>query len=110
MFNDYDAFVRRYCDAKHSNFQKGLDVRGSSNEAELKLLLSGIVMIRRLKEEVASELPNKLREVRYIDPDACYLPELKRLKREGDAIQESLKDPRNDAAILKKVLSSLLQE
>jgi SWI/SNF-related matrix-associated actin-dependent regulator 1 of chromatin subfamily A len=62
VFNDYDAFVRRYCDAKQSNFNKGLDVRGCSNAPELKLILEGLVMIRRLKSDVASELPDKQRE------------------------------------------------
>jgi SWI/SNF-related matrix-associated actin-dependent regulator 1 of chromatin subfamily A len=74
VFNDYDAFTKRYCDAKPSNFGKNaIDVKGSSNEAELKLLLEGAVMIRRLKDVVLKDrLPSKQREVRYCNIDPLY--------------------------------------
>ena len=103
VFNDYDGFTRRYCNAKASHFSKAMDVRGSSNEAELKLILEGLVMIRRLKSQVAHELPDKRRETRYIVPDPCYLPEIKRLRKAADQFSEQLRDPRNDADALKRI-------
>jgi SNF2 family DNA or RNA helicase len=69
------------------------------------MLLEGLVMIRRLKSEVAHELPQKDREIKYLNPDPCYLPEIKRLKAEGDQIYRQMKDPRNDSAAQKKLQS-----
>ena len=106
VFNDYDGFTKRYCNAKASHFSKAMDVRGSSNEAELKLILEGLVMIRRLKSQVAHELPDKRRETRYINPDPCYLPEINRLRKAADQFAEQLRDPRNDAATLKRLSSA----
>ncbi|EFC38323.1 DEXH-box helicase [Naegleria gruberi] len=54
------AFTYRYCDAKETQF--GLDDKGSSNVLELNYLLSRTVMIRRRKETVLSELPEKQRQ------------------------------------------------
>ena len=107
VFNDYDGFTKRYCNAKASHFSKAMDVRGSSNEAELKLILEGLVMIRRLKSQVAHELPDKRRETRYVKPDPCYLPEIKRLRKAADQFAEQLRDPRNDAAALKRLTSAV---
>lgn len=39
---------------------------GSSNLAELRLILDRTVMIRRLKSEVLTELPPKLRKIIYL--------------------------------------------
>ncbi|CAN0336986.1 unnamed protein product [Discosporangium mesarthrocarpum] len=46
----YPFAISRYCAAHQGPF--GFDTSGCSNSAELKLLLEGAVMIRRLKEEV----------------------------------------------------------
>ena len=59
IFNDFDAFASRYCDPKMSQF--GMDYTGSSKTKELHYILSDKVMIRRLKTDVLSELPPKLR-------------------------------------------------
>jgi len=60
----YSAFVQRYCAAKPTFFggRRGLDVSGSSNEAELYALLCETLMVRRLKAEVLDELPPKQRQ------------------------------------------------
>jgi SNF2 family DNA or RNA helicase len=82
VFRDYEAFTNRYCDPKKGRFGPKMDVSGSSNEAELKNLLEGMVMIRRLKSDVISNLPTKSREVRRVKPDAEYLSPLHALQEE----------------------------
>jgi SNF2 family DNA or RNA helicase len=82
VFRDYEGFTNRYCDPKKPKFGPKMDVSGSSNEAELKNILEGMVMIRRLKSEVISNLPTKSREVRRVRPDPEYLPQLKALQDE----------------------------
>ena len=58
----------RYCDGKKTHF--GYDFSGSSNMAELRLLLEKTCLIRRLKSEVLSELPAKQRQMVILDPGA----------------------------------------
>ena len=102
IFNDYDQFTKRYCDAKPSNFGQKADVRGSSNEAELKLLLEGMVMIRRMKSAVLKNLPGKDRIVEYVVPDPVYVPEMKRMQSRMSAIDKTLRD-QPDADIVKEL-------
>jgi SNF2 family DNA or RNA helicase len=82
VFRDYEAFTNRYCDPKKGRFGPKMDVSGSSNEAELKNILEGMVMIRRLKSDVINNLPTKSREVRRVKPDAEYLGPLHALQEE----------------------------
>jgi hypothetical protein len=96
VFNDYEQFTLRYCDAKPNRFGPGLDVTGSSNEAELKLLLEGMVMIRRLKADVINNLPNKLRELRYVSVDPAYEREMKELEKRDDSLSRSINNPSVD--------------
>ena len=82
VFNDYDSFVKRYCDAKESHFKRGvLDVSGASNKEELHLVMTNMAMIRRIKHDVLKELPDKLREVRYINADPNYESDLKQMQK-----------------------------
>lgn len=105
VFNDYDAFVRRYCDAKPSVFLPNvMDVRGSSNEIELRLLLESMVMIRRLKDEVISDevLGSKLREVRYVHPNQGLMKQFDKLKKQEKDIERKLHDPSIDVSTKSK--------
>lgn len=84
VFSSYDGFIRRYCDAKPTHFRggvEGLDARGSSNTVELKILLEGLVMIRRLKADVLSALPEKQREVVKIAIDPSYAPTITAIQK-----------------------------
>eukprot|EP01041_Mallomonas_annulata_P007973 gene7973-16320_t len=99
IFSDYDQFTVRYCDAKAGRF--GWETKGSSNESELKSLLEGCVMIRRLKSDVVKNLPTKKREVRYIAADPVLLEELQKKQKEAKVIDAALRDPHNDAAACK---------
>ncbi|VDN99746.1 unnamed protein product [Rodentolepis nana] len=58
-------FGQRYCDAKETAW--GWDYKGCSNLQELQILLQETVMIRRLKSEVANQLPPKSRHVKLLD-------------------------------------------
>uniref|UniRef100_A0A5F9CTR1 SWI/SNF-related matrix-associated actin-dependent regulator of chromatin subfamily A-like protein 1 n=1 Tax=Oryctolagus cuniculus TaxID=9986 RepID=A0A5F9CTR1_RABIT len=66
FFPQFHAFGLRYCDAKRQPW--GWDYSGSSNLAELKLLLEEAVMLRRLKADVLSQLPAKQRKMVVIVP------------------------------------------
>ncbi|XP_077583808.1 SWI/SNF-related matrix-associated actin-dependent regulator of chromatin subfamily A-like protein 1 isoform X1 [Stigmatopora nigra] len=61
LFPSFHEFGLRYCDAKQLTW--GWDYSGSSHLAELKLLLSECIMLRRLKSDVLSQLPSKQRKV-----------------------------------------------
>lgn len=58
----------RYCNGTQTTF--GWDFSGSSNMEELRLLLETRFMIRRLKCDVLTQLPSKIRYVSaLISPD-----------------------------------------
>eukprot|EP01035_Chromulina_nebulosa_P020053 gene20053-26033_t len=100
VFNDYDQFALRYCDAKKDRFSSGLDTKGSSNESELKLLLNNMIMIRRLKSDVINNLPNKSREIKYCKPDMIYEKQLKDLDKRADEIFNDFGSLNNQPVIL----------
>lgn len=103
VFSNYNEFTKRYCDAKPCRFKPGLDVSGSSNESELKAVLEGLVMIRRLKSEVVNNMPEKNREVRYVKPDDFYINELKVKQQQASVVDAALKNPHCDSNILQKL-------
>lgn len=63
-------FAARYCGASEDN---GWDVSGATNMAELQQILRKSVMIRRRKADVLGDLPDKTRQIIYLDP-ARYKP------------------------------------
>ncbi|XP_060732865.1 SWI/SNF-related matrix-associated actin-dependent regulator of chromatin subfamily A-like protein 1 [Tachysurus vachellii] len=67
LFPRSHDFGVRYCDAKQLPW--GWDYSGSSNLAELKLLLEECLMLRRLKSEVLSQLPSKQRKIVTVTTD-----------------------------------------
>uniref|UniRef100_A0ACB8G2F4 Uncharacterized protein n=1 Tax=Sphaerodactylus townsendi TaxID=933632 RepID=A0ACB8G2F4_9SAUR len=62
-FGTWTEYAKKYCDARFRFFgrRKQWDCRGASNLDELHQLLSS-VMIRRLKKEVLTQLPPKIRQ------------------------------------------------
>ncbi|XP_072765590.1 SWI/SNF-related matrix-associated actin-dependent regulator of chromatin subfamily A-like protein 1 isoform X3 [Anoplolepis gracilipes] len=62
----YEDYGVRYCAGQRSVF--GWDFTGSSNMQELQSLLKITCMIRRLKVDVLSQLPSKIRQVIILDP------------------------------------------
>eukprot|EP00075_Anas_platyrhynchos_P027954 XP_027317207.1 SWI/SNF-related matrix-associated actin-dependent regulator of chromatin subfamily A-like protein 1 [Anas platyrhynchos] len=67
FFPQFHTFGLRYCDAKQMPW--GWDYSGSSNLAELKILLEESIMIRRLKSDVLSQLPAKQRKMVVVSPE-----------------------------------------
>lgn len=67
IFQKFEDFGLRYCKAFRG--QHGWDYSGASNLLELHAILRGTVMIRRKKDDVLSELPEKNRSLVYIHPD-----------------------------------------
>ena len=62
-------FASRYCkpELKYVKGHRTIIFKGSDNEAELHAILREHVMIRRTKEEVLQDLPDKSREMVVID-------------------------------------------
>ncbi len=60
IFNNLFTFVNRYCDPKEGQY--GPDWSGAAHTKELHYILEEKIMIRRLKKNVLSELPPKLRQ------------------------------------------------
>lgn len=65
-FMSYENYGVRYCAGQMTAF--GWDFIGSSNMQELQALLKTTCMIRRLKADVLSQLPSKIRQVVILDP------------------------------------------
>jgi len=66
---NYIRFVKRYCAAEQTRF--GWDVSGASNLDELQTRLRGKFMVRRLKQDVLTDLPAKRRQVIDIAPNGA---------------------------------------
>jgi SWI/SNF-related matrix-associated actin-dependent regulator 1 of chromatin subfamily A len=58
IFPVFDDFARRYCNRRYNGF--GWDNSGSSNIHELHEILTHTIMIRRLKKDVMTDLPDKI--------------------------------------------------
>lgn len=66
-FGHFWSFAKRYADAKKTRF--GWDLSGASNLDELHDRLRKSCMVRRLKKEVLTDLPAKVRQVVTISQD-----------------------------------------
>ena len=60
-WHDFFSFGKKYCGGKEGIF--GWDFSGASNLAELQQILRSTIMVRRLKKDVLTELPEKIRKV-----------------------------------------------
>jgi SNF2 family DNA or RNA helicase len=67
VVSDFWSFVHRYCAAHNNGF--GWDFNGASNTAELHDKLVKSVMLRRVKSDVLTDLPDKLHSFVPIELD-----------------------------------------
>lgn len=68
-FGPYWKFARRYANAYNNGF--GMNVSGHSRLDELQRKLRERIMVRRLKEDVLTELPRKIRQVIELEPESA---------------------------------------
>ncbi|WP_323992840.1 DEAD/DEAH box helicase [Nguyenibacter sp. L1] len=69
QFPQLMPFAKRYCAAHETRF--GWDMNGASNLDELQRVLRETIMIRRLKSDVLTELPEKTRQVIELPADTA---------------------------------------
>lgn len=87
MFPNFMAYAKRYCQAHYNGW--GWDFSGANNLDELQGLLRERLMIRRLKRDVLTELPDKTRQVIRLTPKSRAAK--KALRREaGKDVREAL--------------------
>ena len=66
-WGSFMTYAKRYCNAHQTRY--GWDFTGSSNLDELQKRLRETVMVRRLKSEVLTELPRKIRQIIEVTAD-----------------------------------------
>lgn len=76
LFPDYHDYVQQYCNAHYGFF--GYDVSGASNLQELNMLLRGSILIRRKKEDVLKQLPDKQRQVIWVQTTPKVMKDVKK--------------------------------
>lgn len=96
IFYSFRVFAERYCDPKilftHTDYS------GASNIKELHTLLSNTVMIRRLKSDVLTELPAKLRQKVEIPVVNEHCRSIKKLYYEVKRKKSYFKDVHSEVA------------
>ena len=85
---DWVSFVERYCDGHRTKY--GWEVSGSSNLEELQERLRSSFMIRRLKEDVLTELPGKRRVVLEIPATGNVARIVEEEKRKAESLNEKI--------------------
>lgn len=85
-WSSFWKYAHRYCGAVNDGY--GWDFSGYSNLEELQQKLRSTIMIRRLKEEVLTELPPKRRQVIELPSN----PEINKLLRQERTIWEGNKE------------------
>jgi SWI/SNF-related matrix-associated actin-dependent regulator 1 of chromatin subfamily A len=65
LFPKSHEYGMRYCDGHETHF--GWDFKGTSNATELNVVLEHLIMIRRTKEQVLTQLPPKLRQQVFLE-------------------------------------------
>ncbi|XP_063984206.1 SWI/SNF-related matrix-associated actin-dependent regulator of chromatin subfamily A-like protein 1 isoform X2 [Diachasmimorpha longicaudata] len=76
----------RYCEGKKGPF--GWDYQGACNTTELQLFLKASILIRRLKSEVLTQLPEKVRQIVMLDPELIK-EGTKEMKKMAEKLQQS---------------------
>jgi SNF2 family DNA or RNA helicase len=93
VFNSFEEYTQRYCAPKMGNY--GMDYNGNSCCTELHHILSQNLMIRRLKKDVLSELPAKIRQKIEVNVDSKLQKEIKNILSEQRKSPEEQEDKLN---------------
>jgi SNF2 family DNA or RNA helicase len=92
-------YVERYCDAYQDRF--GWNTSGASNLEELQKRLRLSFMIRRLKEDVLTELPPKRRQIITFPSDSALLKVIEKEKQSYEELQERIQSLRVQVELAK---------
>lgn len=107
-FMKVHEFGVRYCEGVQGAF--GWDFKGSSNVAELQLLLKCTCLIRRLKSDVLKQLPDKIREIVILDPGLIKAATKEMEKMANDLKENNLKGGERHGLLLKYYAESSKQK
>lgn len=94
LFPRYQEYVERYCAAHMGRF--GYDVSGASNLDELHTLLRGSLLIRRKKEEVLSQLPDKQRQVLWVQTKPKVMKDVAKAMDAFEDLKLAAKNPTSE--------------
>lgn len=94
LFPRYQEFVTRYCAARMGRF--GYDVSGASNLEELHTLLRGTLLVRRKKEEVLHQLPDKQRQIIWVQTKSAVMKKVSKTMQEFEAAKAAAEDAQNE--------------
>lgn len=105
MFRSRWAFAKRYCNLRHNGY--GWDMTGASNKGELHKILSEEIMIRRLKSEVLTELPDKQRIPMPVEMTPGGMREYKRAEADFISYLSAIDPKKASKAARAKVLAEI---
>ena len=88
QFSNFFSFAKRYCEAHQNGY--GWDFSGATNLEELQQVLRASGMIRRMKAQVLTELPAKIRQVISLPSDSVSRL-VKQENEHGDALERRVK-------------------
>jgi len=82
------VYSLRYCDGKQGRY--GWEAMGAVHLTELHLLLTRRVMIRRLKHDVLTQLPDKIRGLVFVDVKEAQMRKLQRALAKAEKVDGSV--------------------
>lgn len=85
-FGSFFSFAKRYADAHQNGF--GWDFSGAQNLDELQRRLRETIMVRRLKADVLTELPRKIRQIVEVEADDSDATRAVKLETAHEAASE----------------------
>lgn len=95
------TYARRYCNAKHTRF--GWDMDGASNTEELHDMISGSIMLRRTKEDVLPELPERMYSFIPLEIDEVSRDKYQKVMAELRGEDPEEKGSENEVQILQQI-------
>lgn len=90
LFPSYNEYAERYCNARQTYW--GYDVSGSSHLDELHTIMRGTLLLRRKKEEVLTQLPEKVRHVMWVETKPGLMKRIGRKFQEFEVAKAAVDD------------------